>query len=289
MGGITRNTKRPFFPPSHLPRAHFPRSKSVPQRRTWNAYHLRGKFGEKFPSNGTGIFMAPKTGTGLSCTIYKIPVKFLLSVHLKPGTSNPHKWYRKFWSFRENREQGNVFFPENFHRDETFHLNYPQNFRVFHTNGNGSWSTDRNVCSWSWTRPRKMEGFCRVLSHAKSPTKSPTLISSSLVVSRWLVPAASRSAGSSSAFPLANSSAMVFLSFAVRRSSVIRACCRSKIGKEKGVLGWRETRGGEGREAYLQKLKMASKHLKPNVITLKSLLHLEKKVYALGPCCSQGG
>ena len=89
-----------------------------------------------------------------------------------------------------------------------------------------------------------MECFCRVLSSAKNPTKSPTLISSSLVVGRWLVPAASRSAGSSSAFLLANSSAMVFLSFAVRRSSVIWACCRSKRGKEKGVLGLRETRGG---------------------------------------------
>ena len=42
---------------------------------------------------------------------------------------------------------------------------------------------------------------------------------------------------------LANSSAMVFLSFAVRRSSVIWACCRSKRGKEKGVLGLRERRG----------------------------------------------
>ena len=41
-----------------------------------SAYHLYGNFVEKFPSNGTGIFLAPKTGTGLSCTIYKIPVIF---------------------------------------------------------------------------------------------------------------------------------------------------------------------------------------------------------------------
>ena len=46
----------------------------------WSVYHLHENFGGKFPSNGTGIFLAPKTGTGLSCTIYKIPVKFSLSL-----------------------------------------------------------------------------------------------------------------------------------------------------------------------------------------------------------------
>ena len=65
-----------------------------------SAYHLYGNFGEKFPSNGTGIFLAPETGTGLSCTIYKIPVNFSLSLDMKPGTGNPNKWYRKFRSFR---------------------------------------------------------------------------------------------------------------------------------------------------------------------------------------------
>ena len=45
-----------------------------------SAYHLYGNFGEIFPSNGTGIFLAPKTGTGLSCTIYKIPLNFFLSL-----------------------------------------------------------------------------------------------------------------------------------------------------------------------------------------------------------------
>ena len=67
---------------------------------TRSAYHLHGNFGENFPSNGTGIFLAPKTGTGLSCTIYKIPVNFSLSLDMKPGTCNPNKWYRKFRSFR---------------------------------------------------------------------------------------------------------------------------------------------------------------------------------------------
>ena len=64
-----------------------------------SAYYLHGNFGGKFLSNGTGIFLAPKTGTGLSCTIYKIPVKFPLSQDMEPGTSNPNKWYRKFRSF----------------------------------------------------------------------------------------------------------------------------------------------------------------------------------------------
>ena len=46
------------------------------------------------------FFLAPKTGTGLSCTIYEIPVNFPLSLDLKPGTGNPIKWYRKFRSLR---------------------------------------------------------------------------------------------------------------------------------------------------------------------------------------------
>ena len=58
---------------------------------------MYGNFGEKFPSNGTVFFfLAPKTGTGLSCTIYKIPVNFSLSLDMKPGTGNPNKWCRKF-------------------------------------------------------------------------------------------------------------------------------------------------------------------------------------------------
>ena len=41
---------------------------------------MHENFGGKFRSNGTGIFFAPKTGTGLSCTVDKIPVKFSLSL-----------------------------------------------------------------------------------------------------------------------------------------------------------------------------------------------------------------
>ena len=37
------------------------------------------------------FFLASKTGTGLSCTIYKIPVNFPLSLDMKPGTGNPDK------------------------------------------------------------------------------------------------------------------------------------------------------------------------------------------------------
>ena len=43
--------------------------------------------------------LVPKTGTALSCTICKIPVNFPLSLDIKPGASNPNKWYRKFRSF----------------------------------------------------------------------------------------------------------------------------------------------------------------------------------------------
>ena len=61
-----------------------------------SAYHLYGNFGEKFPSNGTGIFF----GTENRNTIYKILVNLSLSLNMKPGTSNLDKWYRKFRSFR---------------------------------------------------------------------------------------------------------------------------------------------------------------------------------------------
>ena len=54
---------------------------------------MHGNFGGNCPSNGTGIFLTPKTGTGLSCTIYEIPVKFSLSLDMKPGTSNRNKCF----------------------------------------------------------------------------------------------------------------------------------------------------------------------------------------------------
>ena len=108
-----------------------------------SAYYLYGNFDEKFSSNATGIFVGTETGTELSFTIYKIPVNFSLSRDMKPGTSNPNKWYRKFRFFREKRKKGNTskgitFFPENFHQDEPFYLNSPQNLRVFHANGKRS-------------------------------------------------------------------------------------------------------------------------------------------------------
>ena len=57
--------------------------------------------GGKFLSNGTGIFLAPKTGTGLSCTIYEIPVKFSLSQDMKPHTIfSQTNGTEKFQSFR---------------------------------------------------------------------------------------------------------------------------------------------------------------------------------------------
>ena len=68
---------------------------------TLSAYHLYGNFGGKFPLIGPFFFLAPKTGTGLSFTIYKIPVNFSLSLDMKLGTAgNPKKWYMKCRSFR---------------------------------------------------------------------------------------------------------------------------------------------------------------------------------------------
>ena len=89
------------------------------------------------------FFWAPKTAMGLSCTIYKILLNFSLSLDLKPGIGDPNKWYGKFCLFRQKLEKGNTskgitYFPQNFQRDEPFHLNSSRNSRVFHTNGKRS-------------------------------------------------------------------------------------------------------------------------------------------------------
>ena len=54
---------------------------------------MQRNFGKKFPSNGTGIIFGTENGTELYM-IYKITVNFPLSLDMKPGTSNPNKWYR---------------------------------------------------------------------------------------------------------------------------------------------------------------------------------------------------
>ena len=41
------------------------------------------------------FFLASKTVTGLSCTIYKIPVNFLLSLDMKPGTTESKQMVQK--------------------------------------------------------------------------------------------------------------------------------------------------------------------------------------------------
>ena len=48
------------------------------------------------------FILAPKTGTGLSCTIYKIPVNFSLFLDMKPGTSNPANGTENFGRFGKN-------------------------------------------------------------------------------------------------------------------------------------------------------------------------------------------
>ena len=86
------------------------------------------------------FFVAPKTGTGLSCTIYKIPVNFALSLDLEPGTGNPKKkGTGNFGPFSKNGKKviprkALLFSRKNFRRDEPLHMNSFRNFRVFHTN-----------------------------------------------------------------------------------------------------------------------------------------------------------
>ena len=58
--------------------------------KTVSAYHLYGNIGEKFSVNWYWFsFLGTKTGTGLSYTVYKIPVNLSLSLDMKPGTGNP--------------------------------------------------------------------------------------------------------------------------------------------------------------------------------------------------------
>ena len=72
-----------------------------------------GNFGEKISVKWSWYFFgAPKKGTGLSCTIYKILVNFSLSLDMKPGTSNPNKRYWKFQSFWWKQEKGNTAVPQ---------------------------------------------------------------------------------------------------------------------------------------------------------------------------------
>ena len=81
------------------------------------------------------------------------------------------KWYRKFRSFREKGEtsEGITFFPENFRRDEPFHLNSPRNFRVFHTNGKRSRFFRYILPTLTYT------AFFPVVYHLHGQTAQPTV------------------------------------------------------------------------------------------------------------------
>ena len=85
------------------------------------------------------FFWARKTGTGLSCTIYKIPVNFSLSLDMKPALVIQTNGTENFGRFGKN---GKKVIPRKvllfFHRDKPFHLNSPRNFPVFYTNGKRS-------------------------------------------------------------------------------------------------------------------------------------------------------
>ena len=48
------------------------------------------------------FFWAPKTGTGLSCTINKIPVNFSTSLDMKPCTGNQTNGTENFGRFGKN-------------------------------------------------------------------------------------------------------------------------------------------------------------------------------------------
>ena len=51
---------------------------------TMSAYHLYRNFGEKFPSNGTGISFGTENRNGIELYHLQILVNFSLSLDLKP-------------------------------------------------------------------------------------------------------------------------------------------------------------------------------------------------------------
>ena len=78
------------------------------------------------PTNSSRILFAAKTEMRMSCTIYKIPLNFSLSLKRKPGTDNPHKWYKKISVKQEkgNTSKDTTFFLKNVHRDEPFQAGF---------------------------------------------------------------------------------------------------------------------------------------------------------------------
>ena len=108
------------------------------------------KFRWKIPVKWYWYFLGTENRNGTELYHLQNTGKFSLSLDMKPGTSNPNKWYRKFRSFRYKREKGITFFAENFHRDQPFHLNSPWNFRVFHTNGKRSLFKMNYVFTIKW-------------------------------------------------------------------------------------------------------------------------------------------
>ena len=78
---------------------------------SWNAYHLNENFGEIFRQMVLVIFLAPKTGTGLSCTVYKIPANFTLSLDMKPAWHSlviQTNGTEHFGRFGKNGKKGNT-------------------------------------------------------------------------------------------------------------------------------------------------------------------------------------
>ena len=82
----------------------------------------------------------PKTGTGLSCIICKIPIKLSLSFERKPGMAlvlNSHSRS----GIKIDASEKFTFFPcKNFHQNELFPLEFvPESgvdhYRAFHTKG----------------------------------------------------------------------------------------------------------------------------------------------------------
>ena len=93
-----------------------------------------------------------------------------------------------------NTSKGITFFPENFLRDEPFHLNSPRNFRVFHVNVSAPWLYCSFGLTSHWllgitcfTSLVRFSGFTPSMSQILLPERHCTLKSSLGMNDTWPV------------------------------------------------------------------------------------------------------
>ena len=100
---------------------------------TLSAYHLKGNFGKKYLTNGTGHENVSEKRNGLE--LYHLQNTCVKTNHLPPQEEAWH-WLTKqmVQNFGRFGKSGKKVIP----RKELLFLSSPRNYRVFHTNGKRS-------------------------------------------------------------------------------------------------------------------------------------------------------